>query len=96
MCAVAPTQEELSFLMVGLVGLGKAEWILLTIILSLPIIWNTGKLPLVNPAKFHAQMLQMVPSKMWGPHPALQMKYIDTHCNSDPESWLRLAAGLVT
>lgn len=66
-CAVAPRQEELSSLMVGLAGLGKAEWILLSIIFSPPIDWNKVKLILVNSAKFDAQMLQLVPSNSWGP-----------------------------
>lgn len=72
---MAPTQEELSSLMVGLAGLGKAEWILL---ISPPISWNKVKLPLVNPAKFDAQMLQLVPSNSWGSSPVLQVKYIST------------------
>ena len=70
--------------MVGLAGLGKAEWILLIIILSLPISWNKVKLALVNPAKFDAQMLQLVPSNIWGPSPALQVKCISTGGNSEP------------
>lgn len=37
---------------------GKAERILIIIILSPPISWNKAKLALVNPAKFGAQMLQ--------------------------------------
>lgn len=61
---MAPRQEELSSLMVGLAGLGKAEWILLIIILSPPITWNKVKLALVNPAKFDAQRLQLVPSNI--------------------------------
>lgn len=61
---MAPRQEELSSLMVGLAGLGKAEWILLIIILTPPISWKKVKLALVNPAKFDAQRLQLVPSNI--------------------------------
>lgn len=64
--------------MVGPAGLGKAEWALLITVLSPPISWNKVKLALVKPAKFVAQMLQLVPSNSWGPCPALHVMCIST------------------
>lgn len=69
--------------MVGLAGLGKQEWILLIIILSLPISWNNVKLSMVNLAKFDAWVLQLLPSNNWGPSPALHMKFTSTGGNSE-------------
>lgn len=91
---MAPRQEELSCLMVGLAGPGTAEWVLLIIIQSPPISWNKVKLALVNPVKFVAQMLQLMPSISWGPSPALHVKCTSAGGNPEPGPWLRLAAAL--
>lgn len=73
---------------------GKAERILIIIILSPPISWNKAKLALVNPQSLVLRCCSLVLSTLLGPSPALQVNSVSIGAHSEPGPQLALAAAV--